>query len=223
MKLRQTIFRYFFARWGFLSPPKMPADPQRDAAFETLWQQAIHGKVLDYQLPYSKSWFTRWLVSEKPVLLHGSNHGEIEELTPMAQTNFNGEQVEGVFASSDGIWPFFFATINYQNPKFRTTRNGCFTLGADTFYLFNISEEAFEEQVWTEGWIYILPSDGFTSQDPDGMWQSEWVNPGLVKPFAALAVNADDFPFKADVVGFPRGEGMLTTWRNYGKRRKARR
>ena len=112
--------------------------------------------------------------------------------------------------------------INYQNPKFRSTRNGCFTLGPDTFYLFNISAQAFEGQVWTQGWIYILNREGFESQDPEGMWQSEWVKRGAVKPLAVLPVTAEDFPFKADVVGFQPGEGMFTTWRNYGKRRALR-
>ena len=219
MRLRQLVLRPFFKRWGFLIPPEIPADPEREAAFEALWEQVGDGQILAYQLPFPKTWFTRWLTANRPVLLHGSNRGGIVELTPKKQTNFQGKRLEGVFASSDGVWPLFFATINYQNPKFRTTRNGCFTTGPGKFYCFNISAEAFEERIWTPGWVYILPSEGFVSQDPGGLWQDEWVNPNAVKPLAALPVTAEDFPFKNEVVGFPRGEGPLTTWRNYGKRR----
>ena len=219
MRFDQLALGVFFKRWGFLTPPEIPADPQRDAAFKALWSQAEAGQILDYRLPYPKSWFTCWLTANQPVLLHGSNRGGLEELTPRPQTNFSGKRVEGVFASSDGIWPLFFAAINYQNPKFRVTRNGCFTIGADKFYCFNISEEAFEGEVWTPGWVYVLPAEGFVSQDPGGLWQDEWVCPHPVRPLAVLSVSAEDFPFKAEVVGFPQGEGVLQTWRKYGRRR----
>jgi hypothetical protein len=174
-----------------------------------------------YDLGYPKSWFTRWLVAEKPVLLHGTNHAGIVTLEPRKQSNFQGKQVEGVFASSDGIWPFFFAAIDYSNPTFRATRNGCFNLGTEKYYCFNISEEAFLNQVWTEGWIYILPNKGFVCQQPGGMWQDEWVNPAPVTPLAALQVSPDDFPFRDNVVGFRRGESVISTWRMFGRRQGA--
>jgi hypothetical protein len=218
MRLRNTLLKYFFSRWGFLRPQAIPIDSPRDQAFEGLWQQIQVGDGLDYQLPYPKEYFTRWLVTEKEVLLHGSNRGDIEELAPRSQTNYRGKHVEGVFASSDGIWPFFFATINYQNPDFRSTRNGCFTLGEEKYYCFNISEEAFAGEIWTQGWIYVLPREGFGSQDPGGVWRDEWVCPNAVAPLAVLPVETGDFPFRDKVVGFQRGESVLTTWRMYGRR-----
>ena len=82
----------------------------------------------------------------------------------------------------------------------------------------NISEEAFDGEVWTGGFIYILPAEGFVSQNPGGMWRNEWVCPAPVSPLAVLPVDAGDFPFRDEVVGFRQGESVLTTWRLYGKR-----
>lgn len=219
MRIQEVILRRLFLHWDFMQAEDLPADPERDRTFEELWRDFGDGEVFDYALPYPKFWFSCWLVKNKLVLLHGSNHAGIKEFVPGVQTNFKGKQVEGVFASSDGIWPFFFATINYQNPNFHSTRNGCYTLGDDKFYYFNIYEEAFEGKVWTEGWIYILPEEGFVSQDPEGMWRDEWVTAKRVKPLAVLPVKSTDFPFWQDVVGYQRGEGLLTTWRKYRHRR----
>jgi hypothetical protein len=220
MRIRDKLLQFFFSRWGFLRPAEIPADLEREQVFKSLWQQIESGGELAYDLDYPISWFTRWLVAEKAVLLHGSNRGDIEELVPRSQTNYKGKQVEGVFASSDGIWPLFFAAINYQNPDFRSTRNGCFTLGTEKYYCFNISEEASAGEIWTQGWIYILPRDGFVSQDLGGMWRDEWVCPHPVTPLAVLPVDESDFPFRDEVVGFRRGESVLTTWRMYGQRLK---
>ena len=64
----------------------------------------------------------------------------------------------------------------------------------------------------------MLPATGFTSQDPGGIWRQEWTNPESVVPRAELHVTAEDFPFQKQVVGFPPGERMLGTWRNYRRR-----
>ena len=218
MILRESVLRYLFSRWGFLLPPELPSDREMIVAFEQLWHSLGAGEVIHYDLPYEKTQFTRWLVAEKGVLLHGSNHGRIEELTPRKQTNFSGKQVEAVFASSDGLWPVYFAVLDYQNPALRSTRNGCFSIGDKRYYLFCVKQETSQNPLWTTGWVYILPPDGFVSQDPKGMWQCEWICPNPVTPLARLAVSYVDFPFRQHVVGFRRGESMLKTWNQYGRR-----
>lgn len=218
MRIQDVFLRKLFKRWGFLVSPEIVHDEEMVKAFEQLWCSIESGGGLNYDLPYAKTAFTGWLVAEKGVLLHGSNRAGIEELTPRKQTNFSGKQVEAVFASVDGIWPLYFALLDYQNPNLRTTRNGCFSLAGERYYLFCVNQEAFESSLWTSGWVYILPPDGFVSQDPEGIWRSEWICKNVVKPLAALPVTYQDFPFYQHVVGFPRSEHFLFTWARYGRR-----
>jgi hypothetical protein len=112
----------------------------------------------------------------------------------------------------------YFALLDFQNPNLQTTRNGCFSLGEERYYLFCVNRAALELPIWTEGWLYILPSGGFVSQDPGGMWQSEWICKNQVKPLACLPISYQDFPFWQGVAGFPKGEYFLFTWARYGRR-----
>ena len=218
MTLQDKVARYLFRRWGFLVPPDSVPDEMMAAAFERSWRSSSSGGELKYDLPYPKTAFTRWLTAEKGMLLHGSNHAGLDLLVPRKQTNFSGKPVEGVFASSDGIWPLYFALLDYQNPNLSTTRNGCFSLAGEMYYLFCVNQAALDFPLWTSGWVYILPPDGFVSQDPKGLWRSEWICQEPVEPLAALPVSVEDFPFHQAVAGFPKGEHFLLTWARYGQR-----
>jgi hypothetical protein len=213
----ETILAFLLRRWGFLNPPEMQLDPAKPAAFEELYAGFSCG-VLDYSLPYPRHEFTRWLAAEKGVLLHGSNRRGIEVLEPRRQTTYKGRLVAAVFASSDGIWLFFFATLNYKNPGLSSTRNAGLYLRGEKYFFFSVSEAALGENLWTEGSVYVLPVTVFASQDPGGLWRQEWTNPRPVVPLAELHVTAGDFPFHRLVAGFPPGESMLATWRSYGRR-----
>lgn len=218
MRITEFFLRGLFRRWRFLVPPDEAPDDKMVAAFERLWRSISSGCRLIYDLPYAKTAFTRWLTAEKGVLLHGSNHAGLEQLLPRKQTNFSGKPVEAVFASSDGIWSLYFALLDYQNPNLSTTRNGCFSLFGEMYYIFCVNQEALEFPLWTSGWVYIVPPDGFVSQDPEGLWRSEWICDQTVRPLAALPVSYEDFPFYQHVAGFPRGEHFLLTWARYGRR-----
>lgn len=218
MRIPDVVFRGLFRRWGFRVAPEVAPSEEMAAAFEQGWQSISSGGGFHYDLPYPKTAFTRWLTAEKGVLLHGSNHAGLEQLIPRKQTNFSGKPVEAVFASSDGIWPLYFALLDYQNPNLFSTRNGCFSLDGDRYYLFCVNQEAFASPLWTSGWVYLLPPDGFVSQDPEGLWRSEWICEDVVRPMAALPVSAEDFPFDQAVAGFPRNEHFLLTWARYGRR-----
>ncbi|MFN2143803.1 MAG: hypothetical protein ACK2T7_00545 [Anaerolineales bacterium] len=213
----EAALAFLVRRWGFLSPPDMALTEEKSSAFEDLFA-SISGGELRYTLPYPKHEFTRWLTAKKGLLLHGSNHRGLNMLQPRRQASYNGRPIEAVFASSDGLWPFFFAVINYRNPALSATRNASLYLRGEKLYYFAVSQAALGPELWTEGSIYLLPAAGFYSQNPGGIWRQEWANPDSVAPLAELPVTHRDFPFWQQVVGFTPGELMLTTWRNYGRR-----
>jgi hypothetical protein len=214
----ESTLAFLLRRWGFLTSPQMTLTPAKTAAFEAVFT-GFSGGPAAYTLPYPKHEFTRWLTAEKGLLLHGSNRRGLRQLEPRHQTNYRGKPVEAVFASSDGIWPFFFATLNYQNPGLSVARNASLFLCGEKYYYFSVSQAALGADLWTEGSVYLLSPDGFASQDPGGIWRQEWASSSPVVPLAELPVTAEDFPFHRQVVGFTPGERMLTTWRRYGKRR----
>jgi hypothetical protein len=214
----EAVLAVFFPRWGFLNPPEMDLTPEKPSAFEDL-SASFDGGGVDYTLPYPKHEFTRWLTAQRGVLLHGSNRRGLKLLEPRRQTTYKGKTVEAVFASSDGIWPFYFAALNVQNPDLTSTRNASLYLRGEKYYYFSVSQAALGPDLWTEGSIYILPAAKFVSQDPGGIWRHEWTSAGSVVPLAELPVTFEDFPFHREVVGFVPGEPMLTTWRSYGRRR----
>jgi hypothetical protein len=47
--------------------------------------------------------------------MHGSNNRHIVQFEPRKQTLFNGQYVEAVFATQDGIWAVFYAVFNRIN------------------------------------------------------------------------------------------------------------
>jgi hypothetical protein len=182
----------------FLEPPEVHFDPERLAAFDALYETAVRpgaGGWIDYRCPYPKAEFLTYLVQRQPVLLHGSGNTAIDTLEPRRQTLFNGPVVTGVFATSDGIWPLFFATMPWAQGLGWSTRNGALTVRERRFYFFSLSENM-AEYSWQNGAIYILPRAPFQLQSPT--WQ-EWTCPEPVTPLAKLAVSPEDFPFRQQV------------------------
>jgi hypothetical protein len=214
----EAALAFLFRRWGFLNPPDMDLTPEKRTAFEEL-SASFDGGSVAYALPYPKHEFTRWLTAQKGLLLHGSNRCGLRLLEPRRQTTYIGKSVEAVFASSDGIWPFYFAVLNYQNRDLASTRNASLHLRGQKFYYFSVSQAALGSDLWTEGSVYILPASKFVSQNPGGIWRDECTSANPVVPLAELPVTFEDFPFHREVVGFVPGESMLTTWRSCGRRR----
>jgi hypothetical protein len=50
------------------------------------------------------------LVERHGLLLHGSNHTELDILEPRPARDF-GTHIEAVVAADDGIWPLFYAVV----------------------------------------------------------------------------------------------------------------
>jgi hypothetical protein len=154
---------------------------------------------------YAVHEYLRWLVAHRPVLLHGTADPDIEVFEPNDQTDWDGRPVRAVFATSDGIWPIFFAVVN--RARVRSLRNGCLPGRNGTSYWFSIEADPAHSDSWRDGFVYVLPRDGFTPH-PIG---SEWTCPHPVRPLTRLPVSPSDFPFLGRVLSHKRSESTVTT------------
>lgn len=170
------------------------------AAFDALLARTPEGGEAEYALPQPKWWFLHHLVSSGYVL-HGSNERAIELFR--TRENFdahNVRRVDAVWASDDAIWPLYFAVVN--RPVAQSYINWCEHPGnGASRYLFSIGSDPSEAASWTTGTVYVLPRETFTPVPGS----RELVSEVPVRPRARLAVEPDDFPFKARTRGHRPG------------------
>jgi hypothetical protein len=212
----------------FLSEPASnPSDEKRaifGRAFEVM-RDGSSDRAWNYDCPYPKWEYLRYLVRERGVVLHGSNRGDIEVLEPLEQTDYSGKRIKAVFASRDGIWSMFSAILNTTGYR-GSLRNGCWVVGRGSreqrFYFFSVNEQMMAERTWTEGMIYILPGRTFELTDRRVVRFDEWASREAVKPIAKLAVGPGDFPFLGQVAGHREGESILKSWLWYKRRVRER-
>lgn len=202
---RLADWTYDLLTQGRLNVVRLPQAPPLgldDAAwqeFDTLLEATPAGGWVDYRSARPKHEFLRYLAEDRGLLLHGSNDSEIPEFTPRPQHTYTGEPVEAVFATTDGIWVLYFATIS--RPPVWSLRNACNVLGDRRRYLFSIDTDPASAESWTNGAVYILERESFTST-----YDQEWVSRTPVLPRARLAVTPEDFPFRTRVFRHRVGE-----------------
>ncbi len=209
----------------FLKVPPLALSQAAVSAFERLIEQYLDapaGRQIPYSLPYPKHEFLRYLTEHKHYLLHGSSNPDIDRLQPRLQSDWAGRSVNAAFASSDGIWPLFFACI----PQARwpgSLRNVCLVVDAPDgkrarFYLFSINEQVLPHANWVNGMIYILRAEGFrpTAEGPARF--DEWISEREAPIVARLPVSPADFPFLHSVTGHPEDEPVFETWLRYKTR-----
>jgi len=193
--------------------PPMDLDASTVAAFDRLLAEAVEngsGATIDYTLAAPKWQFLCYLCEAKDLLLHGSANPNIEEFEPR-QSNDSQEfgNRKAVYAASDGIWPMYFAIANRDGPVTSLT-NACFRLLQEDgtwsipYYFFSINNDAFEQNPWRNGTVYILPRATFEQQEPDDFEgitaeSEQWASLVAVKPLAKLHITPDDFPFLSQV------------------------
>jgi hypothetical protein len=190
-----------------LVAPHLELDSDKVAAFEMTFGSATEppGRI-EYQLPYPKHEFLRWLIAERDVVLHGSGNDAIALFEPAPQTDYFGRVRTAVFAASDGIWPMFFAILD-RSSYHGSLRNNCYwdvdAAGERVkCYAFSINATFLARQPWRQGSIYVLPRATFERVvDDDGSPSEEWLSTREVTPLARLAVSPPDFPFVSDVEG----------------------
>jgi hypothetical protein len=139
---------------------------------------------------YPKHEYLRWLVAtaDPPVLLHGSAT-DIEVFEPREQTDWDGRLTRAIFATSDGIWPIFFAIADRR--AVRSLRNGCLSTRNGSRYWFSVEPRPGAANVWRDGYVYVLPRAPFR---PHSLG-TEWTAPVAVRPIRRVAVSPHDFPF----------------------------
>lgn len=190
----------------------MPADPQRDAAFEDLYRQTLAvgpGVEIAYQLPYPKHEFVRYLAAAYQPIFHGSNKHDISRFEPRRNSvELYDETGRGNLAAVYGthypVWSMFFAVIDRSKGR-GAINNGVFRLenaAGETLdvYQFAVTEALLAADPWVEGMLYILPADTFVRmQAPHGQLLNEWASREPVTPLARLRVAPHDFPFLEQV------------------------
>lgn len=203
-------------------PPAMELPPAKRDAFDAMAARVLagNGESLGWNLPYPLHEFTRYLVRNCPVLLHGTPREDVSALEPAGQTDYSGERVTAVFASDDGIWPLFFATIDRQRyPGPYSLRNAAMVVGQGPgerrWYLFSMSRGIRRADVFAEGALLILPRETFRPTSSGTVRFSEWVSETGVRPYAKLPVSPADFPFHRRISAHGEGEWFPLTWLLY--------
>jgi hypothetical protein len=188
------------------------SDTTQNRQFATLFIQVQQqaDPVIQYDLPYHKAEFLRYVVEQYPVLLHGSFDTTIKMLEPR-QANDTiksfGNQ-KAVYAVVDPILPIFYAIRDIQGKGFSNSiQSGCRTTisnGVTTReYFFRLHPDDLKNQPWADGMVYILPKEGFVQGiNERGNPIDEWASPVPVKPLAKLPVTPADFPYLDQVATY---------------------
>lgn len=196
--------------------PVLSLDSQKIEAFEGLFLEARRlgpAAFIDYNIPYPKHEFLRYLVEQKQILLHGSNYPDVKVLLPMRFSFDVREAMNGqtIFAAADGIFPMFFAILDRKR-YVGTMSNGAYQLPDATglptsHYFFSINEEMLESRPFRRGTIYLLPKDKFKpAADGQDVLLEEWISWEPVEVLAKLSISPEDFPLLDAVWGHNESE-----------------
>jgi hypothetical protein len=186
--------------------------------------QSTPAAVIDYSLPHAKYFFLKYLL-DNGYLLHGTKSSNIDVLEPKAQNDWNGHSVRAVFATRDMFWPMYFALLN-RSALTGSLRNGCFLVEQapfqeERFYFFSVNQENLASDIWSDGFVYILPGDSFHPTTSGQVRFDEWASEQAVSVIAKLPVSPADFPFLRQVSGHDEKESIFATWLRYKGRLNA--
>ncbi|MER3483041.1 MAG: hypothetical protein C4332_07735 [Meiothermus sp.] len=196
----------------WLCRPSFALSSELEEQLELIFSGGSEGNWLPGDLPVPKWVFPNWLAESKGLLFHSSGNPNIEEFEPRAPNATDDDEFSrqtAVFASSDGIWPMFYAILDRTQGNLRILNSALqFELPdgslSDTRYFFSISDHALAKKPWREGVMYLFPREGFVQQPPYIVqhWtvrDPHWASLKPVKPLAKLRVQPEDFPFLAQV------------------------
>ncbi|HEU5485248.1 MAG TPA: hypothetical protein VFU98_10095 [Microlunatus sp.] len=194
-----------------LRRPSWPCDEHLLADFDLLYDDAVRqgpAEPIDFRLEAPKAQFLCHLGDRGAVLLHGSGRDDIREFEPRSSHDvvaFGAQR--GVYASSDGIWPLFFAVIDRDRYSGMLV-NSCVLYGdpPTAGYFFSLERSQLASSPWRRGWVYLLPPETFVPETlrHDGsepQHSTQYCSPDPVVPLARIAVGPQDFPFLGRVVG----------------------
>jgi hypothetical protein len=179
-------------RLGTEGPTHAPTDAQCEEMDALIAHARAEGGVIDASsTSFPAHELLTHLVERHDLLLHGSNHTELEVIEPRPARDF-GTQVEVVAATDDGIWPLFYAVVARE--RVNGVFTACLHLGRPPsrrrFYMFRVfGADPHQETTWTDGAVYAVPRNGFWRE-----WGNEWLRDGEVTPVLRVLVRSSDFP-----------------------------
>jgi hypothetical protein len=197
----------------YLPRPTFDMDPEKQAAFEQLFQLTSPGDFVDYHLPYPKWQYLSYLCEAEELVLHGSQNLDIDVVEPRQANDIKAfSNQQAIYATTDGIWVIYFAIVDRKKYPGMSLFNSCWRARFsgdqlnDPFYFFSITQSALRQKPWCEGAIYILPRQNFEQEASQQVQGVEiifphWISPLSAKPVAKLSVRAEDFPFLDQVHG----------------------
>lgn len=178
--------------------------------FERVLDEALAEKegeevpVIEYDLPYPKEEFLKFLVEEKNVLLHGSPNADLEILEPRRANDAAKESgnKEAVYAVTDPVLAIFHAIQDREKIDGAVeseTRDNSET--GEQEYKFSMPKRSLESEPWKTGMIYIFNKDDFKPEEDGGELSGEWTSEEEVKSIAKIEVRPDDFSYIDEVEG----------------------
>jgi hypothetical protein len=209
--------------WLLPGPP-FDMSPEKQKAFEDLWQLKSKEDLIDYSLPYPKWQFLSYLCETKELVLHGSQNHDIDIIEPRQANDIRAySNQRTIYATTDGIWVIYFAILDRKKYPEMSLFNSCLRARlsadqlSDPMYFFSITHSVLLQKPWCKGMIYILPRQSFEREAPQQMQGVEivfphWISPVSAKPAAKLMVGSQDFPFLAQIHGHNNEKlGQLAT------------
>ncbi len=198
--------------WLLPAPP-LDLTPEKQAAFEGLWQSTRPGDCIDYRLPYPKWQFLTCLCETRQLVLHGSHHAGIGLVEPRQASDIRAySNQRAIYATTDGIWVIYFAILDRSQYPEMSLFNTCLrarispTQFSDPLYFFSITHSVLLQQPWCQGMVYILPRQSFEKEPAQQVQGVEidfphWISPLPASPAARLPVGPQDFPFLTQIHG----------------------
>ena len=111
----------------FLLPrPPLDSSPEKQRAFDDLWQSRPEGGFLNYHLPYPKWQFLSYLCESRELVLHGSQDVGIGIVEPRQANDTKAfSNQRAIYATTDGIWVIYFAILDRQKHRGLSLFNSC--------------------------------------------------------------------------------------------------
>ncbi len=200
--------------------PRPPFDlsPEKQSAFEDLWQSTNKGASILYSLPYPKWQFLTYICDTKDLVLHGSQNRDISTVEPRQAIDIRAySNQRAIYATTDGIWVIYFAILDRKKFPEMSLFNSCLCARisndqfSDPMYFFSITHSVLLQKPWCEGMVYILPRQSFEREASQQIQGVEivfphWISSVPVEPAARLIVGLEDFPFLASIHGHNNGK-----------------
>ncbi|CAM3603598.1 hypothetical protein [Marinicrinis lubricantis] len=207
----------------FYRSPSVEMDIEQEQYFENLLNhmRLYPHKPITATLRYPKHHFLHYLSHQLDVVFHGSNHIDIERFEPREQTLYNGQWTKSVFATTDPIWPMFYAVLDRAKVQ-GSFRNGCLVHKKKRYHFYSLNPSTMRSSPWTCGMLYILPKASFTMAGKGKLRFDEWVSSVPVKPIGRIQIHPEDFFFIDKISTHEDHESLAKTWLCYKKRTAGR-